>query len=147
MGFPAQHRPAAALCCRQVLTSRLLFPFSVAGALLCTQALPARAGPVGKCFSHLCATLHSYSLGGRYTRPFPTEPVWPVCLTTENIPAVCARWKRGLHGFPLAFDSSTGKSSPHGIAAADGTLFFPHMPSAVRFRVSGGFKKGGGGGN
>ena len=44
-------------------------------------------------------------------------------------------------GFSLGFYSSLGKASPHGIATADGTLKFPDVPSALWFRVLGGFFK------
>ena len=92
----------------------------------------SRARPAGKFLSRLCATLRSSAPG--WLAPSSSSPrAGGPCRPQPCVPA-----GNGVPAVPPApaLYSSTGRSSPHAVATADGALYsLPSVPSAVCFSV------------
>lgn len=68
-------------------------------------------------------------------RLFPESQHPPSASDLLKYPSCAPTGRVVFMGFSVAFYPSMGKSSPRVIATADGALLFPHVPSALWFRV------------
>lgn len=90
--------------------------------------------------SHTCVpllTILKLSINRLGPSFLPREPP-PSASDLLKYPSCAPTGRVVFMGFSVAFYSSMGKSSPRVIATADGALLF-HVPSALWFRVLGGF--------